>query len=207
MRIVVEVEIIGDIGLVCRQFPFNHRVATVVDFDGIGAIDHRADVTILTGCCGECQEAVDPCNESGVDLYGRYVANNIFQQGGIDTVLEGDDLLLCTQDLLLIYFQLFGDVTLGTHQCLLADPSLRHLLLVGVADFYVVSENIVESHFQRGDPGALAFTLLQLHQVVFAAVGNLSQFVELLIYSLADESPLVHQCRGVGGDFFFNALS
>ena len=162
---------------------------------------------ILTGRCGESQEAVDPCDEGGIDLNCRDIVKDIFHQGGIDPVLQGDDLLLRPQYLLLIHFQLLGDVALGAYQRLLTDPTLRYLLLVGVTNLDVIAEDIVEGHFQRRYPGAFALALLDLHQVILAAVGNLPQFIKFSVNSFADESTLVHQCRRIGGDLFINAYA
>src|SRR6202043_1044508 len=60
-----------------------------------------------------------------------------------------------------LLFQLRGDVALAVHQRLLADVLGRDRLTVGVADFDVVAEDLVETNLERPDAGSLPLLLLQ----------------------------------------------
>ena len=71
---------------------------------------------------------------------------------------------LRAQDPLFQRFQLISDIAFGIHKGLLPDPFRRHLVLMRVAHFKVITEHIVEADLQRTDPGTLHFALLSLQQ-------------------------------------------
>ncbi len=53
------------------------------------------------------------------------------------------DPVLCVEDLEFIFFQFFGDISLGVHECLFAGIIWWDFVLMAPCDFYVVAENPV----------------------------------------------------------------
>ena len=97
---------------------------------------------------------------------------------------------LCPQDLLLVFLKFLCNITFGIDQSLLSDPFFRHTVLVGIADFEVVAEDIIETYLERRDACAFDFALLHFEEVVLSVTGDLSQFVQLLIDSGSDDIAL-----------------
>ncbi len=62
---------------------------------------------------------------------------------------------------------------------------------MGVAHLYIIAEHIVESYFKWGNTRSFALSLLNLHQVVFAGVGNLSQRIQLLVNPFSNISAFI----------------
>ena len=55
------------------------------------------------------------------------------------------------ENLLLVLFEFFGYIPFGIDQGLLADPFGKNFVLVGVAYFYIVTEDIVVADFEGRD--------------------------------------------------------
>ena len=76
-----------------------------------------------------------------------------------------------------------------------------------VAHLDVVAEDVVVAYLQARHARQFAFALLQLEQVVLAAVGYLAQLVELGADALLDDAALVDQQRRVVVDFTVDAVA
>ena len=112
----------------------------------IAVVNLRAAVFIL--CCQvskPCQY-VNFCNYAGVGLDGLHPLLDIGHQGGVNTALDGINSLFCPKDGLFVLLQFRGNVTLGRHQRLLADPLRRNLVLIGVSNLEVIAEYVVEAY-------------------------------------------------------------
>ena len=96
-----------------------------------------------------------------------------------------------------ILFQLFGDIPLGVGQRLLADPRLGNLVLVRVADFDIITEDIVVAYLQAGNLRQLTLALLYLQQIILTGVGYLAQLVQLGTNTGLDDTALINQQRRV----------
>ena len=81
---------------------------------------------------------------------------------------EGGDTLLSTENLLLVFFELGEDVSLGIGQGLLARPVVGHLVFVGGAYLDVVAEDIIIGHLERRDARAFALASLEFKEVILA---------------------------------------
>src|SRR3989442_6449152 len=75
---------------------------------------------------------------------------------------------------------------------LLALKVRGHQVQVGLADFDVIAEDLVETNFQRGDSGALALALFHRGDELFAALAQLSQLVELGVVAAANDAGVGH---------------
>ena len=111
------------------------------------------------------------------------------------------------EDLLLIIFQLLGDIALGIHQCLLANPSLRHLIAVGIAHFQIVAKDIVITYLQTTNTRVLNLALLQLQEVVLTILLNITQLVQLRMYATGKDIRASLHCWWVGNNLALNALT
>ena len=136
----------------------------------------------------------------GVDLNGRHILQYRLGQTGKNLRFQRKNLVFGAKDFLLILLEFRGDVTLGIYQRLLAYPIGRHLVLECVAHLQVVAEHVVVCNLKAGDAGLLGLTLLDLHQVVLAAVGNTAQLVQLCIDSIGYYTAFAYQQRGIGTD-------
>ncbi len=61
----------------------------------------------------------------------------------------------------------------------------RHAGEIRFRDLDEISEDGIEAHLERFDPGAGDFSFLQLGDPALASAGSLAQFVELFIVAIA----------------------
>ena len=111
---------------------------------------------------------------------------------GIDALFDDEHLLLGAEDLLFVLLQLLGDIAFGVGQRLLADPRLRHLLLMGVAHLDIVAEDVVVADFQRRNARRLALALLDAGQIVLAVEGDAAQVVQFGVHAVGDHAALLN---------------
>ena len=60
-------------------------------------------------------------------------------------------------------------------------------------------------NFESGDTGILCFLLLQLNQVIFAATGNLAQFIQFIIDTGSNKVSFINSNRGIFIDLAISA--
>ena len=125
-----------------------------------GVVDNGAVVAVFERYAGEGAEHVEPGHERGIELQRRYVLRHRSYKFGVQPGLDCLYLFLRAENLLLVVFQLGGDVAFGVHEGLLAYPRRRHLVLVGVRYLDIVPENIVVAYFQGGYGRFLYFACL-----------------------------------------------
>ena len=139
-------------------------------------------------------------HEQGVELHGRDIARGVLHQGVEDAALYGVDFLLRAGDFLLVFLQFLGDIALGGGKRLLAYPLGGHLVLVGVAHLYIVSEDVVEGDFERGYSGAFYLALLYGGEGFLAVGHEVAELVEFGVHSGGDGRAFAELRRRVGGD-------
>ena len=123
---------------------------------------------MLCRCDGKGDKAVQFGYGSGILLKRFDELLHILHQFRVELGLKSQDALLGSEDFLLIFLQLLGDISLRLCQCLLAYPVRGHLVLERIAHLQIVAEHIIEAHLEAHDACALHFALLQLQQVVLA---------------------------------------
>ena len=110
--------------------------------------------------------------------FGQRVGGGLQPVGGAVTrsrklhehvVFQCLGLLFGREDLFFVLFQLRRDVPLRILERLFADVFGRHLVAMGVRDFQVVAEHLVESDLDAGDAGAFGFGSLVLGHPLLAA--------------------------------------
>ena len=167
-------------------------MASLADVDALAVVEHGADIAAFAGDAGEGLQAIDTRHDSGVaQQHGErtaYVGDDV----GIDALFDHQHLLLGPEDLLLVFLQFLGDVAFGIGEGLLADPALGNLVLMGVAHFDIVAEDVVVADLERRDARRLALALLDACQVILAVERNAAQVVQLGIHAVGDDAALLN---------------
>ena len=79
-----------------------------------------------------------------VELNGSSKFRNGSHQFVKESQLDGGHFLLRAENFSFVLFEFFRDVALGLRERLLADPIVRNFILVRVAHFEVISEDVIE---------------------------------------------------------------
>ena len=137
-------------------------MTALLDVDDVGVVDNRPDVAVGFRYLGETQQAIEMGNDVGVNLNLRNELLHILHKFVEKLRLEDDNLLVGSQDFLLVFLQFGRYVSLSLSQCLLTNPVGRNLILKGVAHFKVIAEDVIVAHLQRTDARLLRLTLLNL---------------------------------------------
>ena len=192
LTVAIQLHIVWHILFTDRQLAFDDRMASLADIQYIIVADHRTD--ILVGSCnlGKRQQAVQLRQLVGIHLNGRDELTQSLHQAVVELLFQHQDLIFCSQNLLLILFQFLGDVSFGIHQCLFANPCRWHFILVRVPHLYIIAKHIVIAHLQRWYASQFAFSLLNLQEIILSRVGYLTQFIELRVESCLYHASLVH---------------
>ena len=176
-----------------------HRMPPVDDLQLRLFDDRRPAIVPLPGQLRQRDEHVELRQHVGRGLHppprGRHRVAKLQEQ----LVLQLLRFLVGREHLLLVFFQLGRDVALGVFYRLFADVFGRYLLAMGVGDFDVVAENLVEADLERGNARPLALLGLIAGDPLLAAAGQLAQGVERLVVTVADEAAVAAGERAVVG--------
>ena len=145
---------------------------------------------------GQRVHVADPLGQ-GRDGTGplTYLATHLLVGGP----LHLRDTLLRIQNQGLVLLELGGDEPLPSNQGLAPDVVTGDLGEVGVADFDVVAEDLVETHFEALDPRALPLLQLQPGDVLPGVPGSVPQLVQLRGEPLSDDVALSRVPGRLGG--------
>ncbi len=181
---VIQMHAVGNV-----LFPDVHkrlydRMSSVLYIYFATVVELRTGVVPLSGNDGERQQHVDLGNGRRGRLQTRNHGAQILYELRVYARFDSQNTLLGAENLLLVLFELLCDVSFCVFERLLANPVGRHFVLVRVADFDVVSENVVVADFKRRDARELAFALLDFRQHAFAVGGYAAQIVQLQIHSV-----------------------
>ncbi len=135
---------------------------------------------------------------------------NIFLHGNNQLIeklrFQDQYLLICTENLLLIFLQFLGDVTFCLRQSLLANPVFRHLVLKGITNLEIITKDIVIAHFKARYTRLLYLPLLYLEQIVLSMSADSTQVVQFGMIAIGYDISLINQLRRIGlyllGDAF-----
>src|SRR5690606_10663563 len=111
--------------------------------DNQRVVNLRTVIPVQFGCMCKREKAVDQRNGTCVLLYLRNKISRMVNEIMKDALLNHNEFIFCMKNFLFIHFKFFGDVSLGIDQCLFPYPIRWHLILVGVAYFKVVPEDLV----------------------------------------------------------------
>ena len=101
------------------------------------------------------QEHVELGHRSGVAQQRRKLFLRTAEEFRKNLGFKDADAFAGLKDSLLLLLELWGDVALGIHEGLLANPVLRNAVLMAVAHLEVVAKNAVEVQLERGYSAAL----------------------------------------------------
>ncbi len=187
---MVQLRVVGD-----EHLPFqrvlHHGVAAV--FDGNIAVlpAHHGGphVAILQRRPGEAGEAVHLGEGAGGFLHVRNFRTNFRFHRLVNPKLQFLGLFAGGEGFRLKFFQLRRDVALRIDQGLLADIVRRDGEFVGVGNFEIVAEYVIESDFQL-DAGLFFFLFFQFGNIFLAVFRKGTQFIQLCRESFANVFPI-----------------
>ena len=130
-----------------------------------------------------------------------------FAHLGEQFFFQREDLVFGVEDLALVVLQLGRGEALGVDQSLLALVVGGGQVLVGLGDFDVVAEDVVEADLQRLDAGAGALAGLDLGDDLAAIAAKVAQFVEIGVAAGADGAAIGQVDGRLVGDGLQDAVA
>ena len=182
-------------------------MATLSNINHQTVVHIGADIFVFGSRGGKTEQAVELRHHIGIDLHLRHKPAQRKHQLRIESVLDDLYFLLCRQDSLLIFFEFGGDISLGIDEGLLANPVLRHLLLVGVAHLKIVAEDIVVAYLQTLDTRLFRLALLDTEQIFFAVVVYIAQRVQFAVHAVGDDVRTPLHCRRIRQNLLLDTLT
>ncbi len=152
-------------------------------------------VAVLRGHLRQGGGHVDFGHRSGGRANALRVRGGEFAHLGEQFFFQREDLVFGVEDLALVVLQLGRGEALGVDQSLLALVVGGGQVLVGLGDFDVVAEDVVEADLQRLDAGAGALAGLDLGDDLAAIAAKVAQFIEIGVAAGADR-PAIGQVDG-----------
>ena len=172
-------------------------MASLLDIQYLRIINNRAHIAVLIRSLGKRQETVHTGDEIGIDLNLRDILLHGSNQLIEKSCLQNQDLLIGTENLLLVFLEFLGNISLGLRQRLLADPLLRHLVLEGISHLQIISEYIIISYLQTADARLLDLPLLNLQKIILAMTADGAQIVEFCVIAIGYHIALVDKLRRI----------
>ena len=201
--VVGQLHVIGHVGPGVQD-PLHHRMTAVSNPDGVSQVQLGPDIAVLHRCVRQPGEHVQLCDGRG-DL-----ANGArrFGQLGADPMVNGPFSFFQTisgvQHQRFVFLQFWNDIAFGVGQRLTPDVVLGHLIDVGLADLDVVAEDLVVTHFQAFDLGAVTLPLFESSYELAGIGRGAFQFVHLRRKSWPDHVAVAHRARRFRRDGLFD---
>ena len=148
---------------------------------------------VFFGCFGKAQQAIEARNDVGIDLYLGYKLLRCTDKLVEKLLFEYLNFLVCAQDFFFVFFQFLCNVSLCLCQCLLANPFLRYLILIRIAHFEIITEDVIIANFEARDTCRLDFALLNIHQIISSTARYTPQFVEFGTESVGNNIAFAEQ--------------
>ena len=158
-------------------------MAACPDIEDMTVIHLRPAIAVLHCQLRKACQNIEPRKYPAVGLDGRDILLDFRDKSGIELGLEYIYLLFGAEYLFLIFFQFRSNISLGIHKGLFPYPFRRDLVLVGIADFYIIPEDIVVAYLERRYPRPFALPLLDGQQDLLAVGRNVPQFVQFAVHS------------------------
>ena len=163
--------VVGDVGPVFGQAAFDYGVPAGTNLPGHGARVGRlvcfglalrriyskgwTHPAVAAGQKRKIQEHVELGHRACVAQQRRQLFLCAAKEIRKNLCFEAADAFAGLKDSLFLLLELWGDVALGIHEGLLANPVLRNAVLMAVAHLEVVAKNAVEVQLERGYSAAL----------------------------------------------------
>ena len=146
---IIKINVIRNEFLSGLHHGLDDRMTTLLYVDDLAVVHLRTAVIVGQRQVCKSAEHVQSCKDAAVLLDQGNVCLDPGYKLCIYLNLKGIDTFLGPKDLLLIFLQFLGYITLGIDKGLLSDPLFRNTVLVGVADLEIISEYVVESYLER----------------------------------------------------------
>ena len=169
--------------------------------------NYRTDIIVFAGGGGKRKQTVQTRYLICINLNGRNKFAQRLHQLRIKLRFQHQNLVLSAEYFLFILFQFLRNVTFGIDQGLLADPLLRHFILVHIAHFDIIAKDIIIPYLQTGNTRQFTFTLLHLQEIILAGIGYLAQLVQLGIHARFYHAAFINKQRRVVVDLLVNAVA
>ena len=134
----------------------------LLDVDDLRVVDDRPDIAVFLSRLGKGEQAVELGQQRGVDLNLRDELLHRQHQFAEELLFHREDFVLRTQDFLFILLQFLRDVAFGLGQRLLAHPISGYVVLIRIAHFQIISEDVVIAYLQRLNTRLPGLALLNL---------------------------------------------
>ena len=146
----------------------------------------RAAVTVGHGEGRKSGKHIKTRKDTAVLLDRGYIPLYRGDKLSIYPGLEHINLLLCPENLLLIFLKFLCYISFSIYKGLLSYPFRRHLVLGSIAHLKVISENGVETNLKSRYPGTFRLTLLQIKKIVLSVTRQTAQLVQFGVYPGSD---------------------
>ena len=169
--------------------------------------DYGTDIIVFAGRGGKGKQTVQTRYLVRVNLNGGNELVQRLYQLCVKLCFQYQYFVFGTEYLLFVLFQFLRNVAFGIDQRLLANPFLRHFIFVHVAHFDIVTEHIVITYLQAGNPRLFALPLLYLQKIVLTGISYLTQLVQLGIHAGFYHAAFIDEQRGIVVDFLIDAVT
>ncbi len=155
-------------------------MAALFEDDSAAQVHRGARVAAVDGNLREREQHVQPRHGLRRGLHAVHLPGGLLAHGAEQLVLELDGFVVRAEDAALQLLELRRDEPLAVRERLFAGVFGRGLVLVGVADFYVIAEHAVVADPELRDAGALALARLDFRNHAPAAAHVALEQVQLL---------------------------
>ena len=124
-------------------------MTSLLDVHNLAVVHLRTAIPVAYGKLCKAEKHVKTGNDTAVLLNQGYVFLDLTDKLRIYLNFESIYPFFRTENLLLIFLELFCDISLCIDQSLLSYPFRRNGILMSIADFEIISENIVETDLKR----------------------------------------------------------
>ena len=197
LLLVVEIHIIGYIGLTGWHLCLYDRMASFPDIKYTGVINNRTYVMTFPSQCSKAQEAIQLRKGYRGFLHDRNVCLSRFQKLCIYLSFKYQHTVFCSQYLGFIILQFLSNIAFSLCQCLLSYPFWWNLVFERIPDFQIISEHIVETYLQTADTCTFSFPSLDFQKVFLTGRREISQFIQFLIDTIGNISTLIGERRRI----------
>ncbi len=162
-----------------------------VDEPHQGLLDDRGPaIAAAAGLFGQGNQHVELREHGGRALQSPGPGRHRVAQLQEQLIFKLLRFLVGREDFLFVFFQLGSDVAFGVLDRLLADVVGRNLGAVGIRDFDVIAEHLVEADLEAGDAGPRGLLGLIGGDPLLAPHRQVAQRVQLAAEAGPDEAPL-----------------
>ena len=148
---------------------------------------------IFFGSLGKTQKTIYTRQEVSIYLYLRnkllHGENKLIKE----FCLKSKYLFISTKNLLFVFLQFLGNITLRLGKGLLTNPTFRHFIFISVANLKIITKHVVISHFKRRNTCFFGFFLLNLQQIVFTMATNRTQFIKFCTIAISNYIAFVNK--------------